>query len=456
MSRLAPELLSPVSRAAARFAAKVAGKRVLLGYSGGVDSHVLLYELTRVASMHRLTVIALHGNHQILPNSNLWEQHSREVCNKIGVEFQSHRLSVDFDRAGGRENALREARYAWFKSVMNSGDVLVTAHHLDDQVETVLFRLFRGSGARGLAGISPVRSWGNGELYRPFIDLSRSDILEFAKSHHLEWVEDESNRDESFDRNFLRERLIPILRSRWPGSSAAVARASRHLAATEALLEQIGREDLERWHLTADECQFTNFGKMRISDLLAVSPERAANLLRCWGRKAVHEAPGSSQLFELLRQLERLNGAMKARLVWKSVEFRRYRDCLYLLPAQADPMPHVARYWVAEPSLDLPVVGVRLRSRRIVGEGIRASGTNISDIEVRWYNKKIGLRLARGARTRTLRNLFQERGVPPWERWRLPVLCIDNAVAYVPGIGVAASFAARAGEVGIEFLLEER
>ena len=235
----------------------------------------------------------------------------------------------------------------------------------------------------------------------------------------------------------------------------AIARASRHLASTETLLEQIGSEDLGRWHLAADECQFSNFGKVRISRLMALTPERAANLLRCWGRSAVHEAPGSSQLFELLRQLERSNGAMKARLVWKSVEFRRYRDCLYLLPAQSNPIPHVARYWMAEPLLDLPVVGVRLRSRRRVGHGIRTSGMNIPAIEVRWYNQKIGLRLVRGARTRTLRNLFQERGVPPWERWRLPVLCIDDSVAYVPGIGVAANFAAKADEPGIEFLVEE-
>jgi len=269
-------------------------------------------------------------------------------------------------------------------------------------------------------------------------------------------VEDESNRDDSFDRNFLRERLMPILRSRWPGSAATIARASRHLAATETLLEQIGREDLGRWHLAADECQFSNFGKIQISNLMALTPERAANLLRCWGRRAVHEAPGSGQLFELLRQLGRSNRSMKARLAWKSVEFRRYRDCLYLVPAQTDPIPRVARYWMAEPLLDLPVAGVRLRSRRGIGHGIRASGMKIPTIEVCWYNQKFGLRLARGGRTRTLRNLFQERGVPPWERWRLPVLCIDASVAYVPGIGVAASFAARADEPGIEFLLEER
>jgi len=449
------ELVSPVSHAAERFAAQVAGKRVLLGYSGGVDSHVLLYELKRVASLHRTTIIALHGNHKMAPKSDQWEQHCRQVCQKIGVEFRSQRLSVDFNRTGGRESILREARYAWFKSVMNPGDVLATAHHLDDQVETVLFRLLRGSGVRGLAGISPARKWNMGELYRPFRDLWRSDILAFAEHHRLEWVEDESNRDESFDRNFLRERLIPILRTRWPGSPVTIARASRHFAATEMLLEQIGNEDLERWHLVADECQFSNFGKIRISHLMSLSPERAANLLRCWGRRGVHEAPGSGQLFELLRQLERSNGATKARLVWKSVEFRRYRDCLYLLPEQPDPIPHSARYSIVEPLLELPAAGIRLRSRRGIGFGIRLSGMDIPAIEVRWYNQKIGLRLARDARTRTLRNLFQERGVPPWERWRLPVLCIDDSIAYVPGIGVAASFAAQADEPGIEFMLEE-
>jgi tRNA(Ile)-lysidine synthase len=456
MSSSATDLYSSVSRAAERFAAQVAGKRVLLGYSGGVDSHVLLYELTRVAPLHRITIVALHGNHQILPKSNQWEQHCRQICRKFGVQFRSHRLPVDFSREGGRENVLREARYAWFKSVMSKGDVLATAHHLDDQVETVLFRLFRGSGVRGLAGISPVRKWGQGELYRPFRDLWRSDIIEFAERHHLEWVEDGSNRDESLDRNFIRGQLMPILRSRWPGSPATIARASRHLAATEVLLEQIGSEDLGRWHLSADECQFTNFGKIRVSRLMGLSPERAANLLRCWGRRAAHESPGSGQLFELLRQLERSNGAMKARLVWKSAEFRRYRNCLYLLPAQADPMPYVARFQMAEPLLDLPVVGARLRLRRGIGQGIRASGTNIRGIEVRWYTQKIGLRLSREGRTRTLRNLFQELGVPPWERWRLPVLCIDDSVVYVPGIGVAANFAALADEPGIEFLLEER
>ena len=129
---------------------------------------------------------------------------------------------------------------------------------------------------------------------------------------------------------------------------------------------------------------------------------------------------------------------------------------MYLLPVQADPIPHAAHCCLTEPLLDLPIAGVQLRSRRRIGHGIRASGMNAPVIEVRWYNKKIGLRLAQGAKTRTLRNLFQERGVPPWERWRLPVLFIDDAVAYVPGIGAAASFAARANEPGIEFLLEER
>jgi tRNA(Ile)-lysidine synthase len=455
MSRSESNLLSPVCHAAGRFAAKVAGKRVLLGYSGGVDSHVLLYELARVSSVHRIAIIALHGNHQMLPKSNRWEQHCRQVCQEIGVEFRSHRLTVDFRGTGGRENILRKARYEWFQSMMDSGDVLATAHHLDDQVETVLFRLFRGTGARGLAGISPARKWGKGELYRPFRDLWRSDILAFAEHHRLEWVEDESNRDESFDRNFLRERLMPVLRSRWPGSPTTIARASRHMAATETLLEEIGSEDLTRWRLAADECQLSNFGKMKVSDLVAMSSERGANLLRCWGSRATHEAPTSSQLFELLRQLEGVGGPKKARLAWKSAEFRRYRDWLYLLPAQPDPTHRIAQHTVVEPLLNLPVAGIRLRSRRGFGSGIRISGTTVPQMEVRWYSQKIGLRLSKDTRTRTLRNLFQERGVPPWERWRLPVLYIDDLVAYVPGIGPAARFAARVNEPGIEFLVEE-
>jgi tRNA(Ile)-lysidine synthase len=456
MSATAITSPSLVSRAIAQFAQKVAGKRVFLGYSGGVDSHALLYELNRIALLHGIAVIALHGNHQMLPNSARWERHCRQICKNIDVEFRSHRLPIKFDQAGGQENILREARYTWFKSVINPGDILATAHHLDDQVETVLFRLLRGSGVRGLAGILPVRKFGDGDMYRPLREVWRSDILSFAKHNELEWIEDESNRDESFDRNFLRQRLIPILRSRWPGSPAAIARASCHLGGTETFLEQIGEEDLGRWLLTADECRFKTFGKIQISDVIALSPERAANLLRCWGRRAVHEAPGSNQLYELLRQLGRVNGAKASRLVWKSVEFRRYRDFLYLLPTQENPGSLAVQHWMVEPFLDLPFAGVRLRTRPGVGCGVRVSSAKVPAVKIRWYNKKIGLRLERGAKTRTLRNLFQERGVPPWERWRLPVVCIDELVAYVPGIGVAAEFAAREGETGIEFFLEER
>jgi tRNA(Ile)-lysidine synthase len=456
MSQSTKGLCSRVTRTAREFAEEVAGKRVLLGYSGGVDSHVLLYELAQVASMYRIEIIALHVNHHVSPRSNSWEKHCKKICREISVEFRSHQLTLGYVRTGGRENALREARYSWFKSLIEAEDVMVTAHHLDDQVETVLFRLFRGSGVRGLAGISPVRKFGKGELYRPFRDIWRADILAIAKHNHLNWVEDESNRDESLDRNFLRETLVPILRSRWQGSSANIARASRHFGAAEALLEQIASEDLDRWHLSADECQFANFGKIRISRLRTLSGERAVNLLRHWGRKAALVSPASAQLFELLRQLDRSNDAAKARLLWKAVEFRRFRDYLYLLPEQTNRVPEVSRHILAEPLMDFPAPRVRLRSRRGIGQGVRTSGRNIPAIEVRWYNKKIGLRVSERARTRTLRNLFQERGIPPWERWRLPVLFIDESVVYVPGIGVAAGFAAKGKEPGIEFFLEER
>jgi tRNA(Ile)-lysidine synthase len=450
------ESVSSVSSAAGGFAAKIAGKRALLGYSGGVDSHVLLYELARIVSIHKISLIALHANHQVLPNSDAWEEHCQQVCKKIGVEFRSQRLCVDLTQPGGKENLLREARYSWFKNIMNPGDILVTAHHLDDQVETVLLRLFRGSGVRGLAGISFAREFGEGELHRPFRDISRSEILSSAKLHDLKWVEDESNHDELFDRNFLRKQAIPIVRSRWRGYAKTIARASEHCARAETLLEQIGEEDLKRWLITPNECRFANFGKVAISNLVVLSPERAANFLRCWSRNVDHEAPGSDRLFELLRQLGRSGEGRKARLAWKSVEFRRYRDYLYLLPAQASRTPRAAKCSMVDPWLDLPTVGLRLRALRGMGSGIRASGINIPAIKICWYNQKIGLRLAGGARTRTLRNLFQEQGIPPWERWRLPILCIDDSVAYVPSIGAAAEFAAGRNEAGIEFVIEER
>ena len=446
---------SLVTRAVKTFAKTVSGRRVLLGYSGGVDSHVLLYELARIAPAYHINVLAIHFNHQDSAKSNCWEEHCQKICNSLNVKMVSTRHLDSSRLDGGKENRLRIARYQWFETLMNDQDVLVTAHHLDDQVETILFRLFRGSGVRGISGIPALRSFGSGELRRPLLNIARDDIVAVARYYQLCWVEDESNSDESFDRNFIRHRVVPVVRSRWPGVLDTVGRSARHLHQTETLLTEIGQSDYFLKHLEASECKFKNFGKVNVSEIKNMSLERSANLLRYWVRRIGHEAPSSSQMLELLRQIRCADRQQQARLAWNRLEFRRYRKCLYLLPAQQAWASDIVPRMLMKLGAEVPETGVRLRIFKTVGRGVRAEDVDLSKIKIDGYRKNIKIKLAWNQKTRALSNLFQELGVPPWERWRIPVLSIDGVVIHVPTIGSTASFSAIGNEPSIQFLLEE-
>jgi len=456
MGQSVEEAVDSVSRTIVNFADGVAGRRVLLAYSGGVDSHVLLYELAKVELSHGIKVVALHCNHQQSPRANVWEQHCFETCRSLEVKFFSYQLKENCTSLRGQENMLRIARYDWFKSMMSPGDILATAHHLNDQIETLLFRLFRGGGLRGLTGIAHKRMFGTGELHRPLLNLPNSMILEAACYHNLKWVEDPTNVDTSMDRNFIRWKVLPIIQSRWPAIMKTMARSSEHLKRADDLLFEIGQEDLHKLHRSADECRFKNYGKIDISELRNMSLDRSANLLRFWVGGANCEMPGTSKLRELLRQLRDSNRANQARLIWSDLEFRRYRDSLYLLPRQLKRSQWAVETTVSKTGVKLLDAGVRLRAVRTHGCGIRADDFDISDIHICDYTKAANIRLTKTGRARRLSRIFQELGVPPWERWRIPILFIDNMVIYVPGIGPAVEFSAVGEQPGLEFILEER
>ena len=448
------ESISLVVRAVERFAVHATGRRVLVGYSGGVDSHALLYELSRQSITHSIRLVALHADHQLLSGSPSWELQCREYCRKSDIEYRSCKLKLDSPNSGGTENAARKARYAWFRNEMRPGDLIVTGHHLDDQVETVLFRLLRGSGVRGLTGIPPSSHFGIGQLVRPFRDLWRNDIEVFARAQELDWIVDPSNFDLSYDRNFLRERVIPLFQSRWSAGARSIVRTSRHMTSAETLLIEIGCADLERAKIRPSNCLFRNHGKIPISLLIEYSPERAVNLLRNWCHLASCDAPRGSQLLELFRQICTAKESNRIELRWKSAEFRCYRRDLYLLPKQIHMDTPASRILRPYESLDVAEVGLRVTPVRILGVGIRCSSGGSTEFEIVWNLKK-GVRPTPKSRTRSLRNLFQENSIPPWERKRIPIVCIAGRIVCVPGVAIASEFAAGPNEMGVNIRLEE-
>jgi tRNA(Ile)-lysidine synthase len=391
-----------VLEAARRFlgARALRGRRIAVGFSGGLDSTVLLHVLRRLGPALGYRLAALHVHHGLSPNANAWRAHCAAACRAMGVPFASRRVKVR--RAGkGLEAAAREARRRVFMAC--DADAVALAHHLDDQAETVLHALLRGAGPAGASGMPAVAKLGGKLLLRPLLELPREALLAYARAQRLAWIEDESNADESFARNFLRQRVGALLATRFPRWRESLARAARHFA---------------RAHADA---------RLALREFLAAQGLRA---------------PSEARLLEMLKQLG--SGSARMALAHDGKVLRAYRGRVALTDARA-PGAFRALRWRGERRLALPALGGELRFRRARGSGIDAAKLAAGEVTVR--RRSGGERLQPDARRprRTLKNLFQEAGVPPWEREWLPLLYCGDDLVWAPGLGIDASYQAARG-----------
>ncbi|HIN60612.1 MAG TPA: tRNA lysidine(34) synthetase TilS, partial [Gammaproteobacteria bacterium] len=383
-----------------------------------------------------------------------WAMHCVKVCNQWGIHICKTVLTPA-TRDHLDEAAYRNARYAWFESLIQPGDVLVTAHHRDDQVETVLYRLLRGSGVHGLGGIQPERPFGSGVLARPFLGCSRSDITAYATEQGLSWVTDPSNEDRRYDRNFLRHEIIRPLAARWPASGRSIDRAARHLRHAHALLEEIARQDYDELWEPAANCCLGHHGCMGVVRLEGLSVGRRFNLLRYWMSRNGYQPSGTKRLDELWRQANLARGDGNVRVAWPDAEFRRFRAYLYLLPRQLmGPLPDSIS-WTTHIPIQCPGVGLRLHAR-VSNEGsLRLKPEWSTRLELSWLRRRVRLKPTGGQHRRRLRNIFQESRIPPWERRRLPMISRDGVAIGIPGVVLVDGFAAAAGHEGVEICLED-
>jgi len=368
--------------------------RIAVALSGGVDSVVLLHRLRNQSG-----VSAVHVHHGLSPNADAWAVFCRRLCRRFEVPLVVKKVKV-VKRGEGLEAAARRARYGVFSQL--KADCIVLAHHLDDQAETVLMNLLRGAGRRGASGMPSVSRVGGKTLLRPLLDTPREAIEAYARRHRLAWIEDESNADESLTRNFVRRRLGPLLEGRFPGWKQSLARAARHFSRKEA-----GAQDLLR------------------------------KFLQTKGLRA----PSEAKLVEMLKQLT--SGGARTLIEHDGARLRVYRGTIIQDQALRAFAPI---WWQGETRLRIPELGGELRFRRARGKGIDASR---KPLRVRL--RAGGERLQPDARRprRTLKNLFQEAGVPPWERDRLPLLFVGDDLVWVPGLGVDARFHAPPGAQGL-------
>lgn len=406
------------------------GAEVCAALSGGLDSVVLLDLLAAAAPGRGIRLAALHVHHGLSPNADAWAGFCTRICAARGIPLAVARVRVEREAPEGLEAAARAARYAAFAA--QGAPVVALAHHEDDQAETVLQQLLRGTGLKGVAAMPEWRSLPapGPAIFRPLLPVPRAVLLAWAHGRGLEWIEDESNAEARFDRNFLRHELAPRLDARFPGWRERLARFSRHAAAADALLGELARVD----GVGASAGEPLHLGPLR-----ALAPARRMNALRAFLATNALAMPSEARLAEMAAQLLGARSDARVRIEHDGASLVRYRGAIAIdtPPSPGDWL--VA--WRGEREVDLgggrgtvrfdPADGEGIAADRAAGEGWhfapRAGGERI--------------RLAAARPTRTLKNLLQESAVPVWQRARLPLLFHRGRLVWVPGIGVAADYA---------------
>lgn len=377
-----------------------------VGYSGGLDSGALLHALAASPQARAQGLRAWHVHHGLHPQADAWAAHCARICAGLGLELTVSRVSVEAGHGDGPEAAARRARHAAFAAGLGAGETLVLAHHRDDQAETLLLRLLRGSGPDGLAAMRERRDCGRGTLWRPLLSLSRAQLLAYAQAQGLEWIDDPSNADPAFDRNFLRLGVLPLLRERWPQADAALALSARLQEEAAQLLDEgdalalAGARSLDPQALSRRA-------------LRALPPARRARVLRRWiaalGLPPLPAAGAARIEDELLHA----RADAEAEFAWHGAVVRAWRDLLHAQP-QRPPLPaDWSTVWDGRAGLALPG-----------GGQWRLLGADAFPAPLRAHARRGGERIVLPGRTHghTLKHALQDLGVPPWERRRLPLL----------------------------------
>jgi len=397
-------------------------RRWLIAFSGGVDSTLLLHLLRQ--TQPATPIVAIHVDHGWHPDSSDWSAHCARVARELGVDYVGHAVRVAPDSAFGAEAAAREARYSVLAGMLEAGDTLLTAHHADDQLETVLLRLLRGTGVRGLTAIRRAMPCGPGWLARPLLDFTRAEIRDEALRRGLSWLEDPSNRDLRFDRNYLRGECLPPLLARWPHAGLLAGRLARQMAEAEAVLEDMAEKDLE----AAPEPD-----RIPVASLTSLSRPRLDNALRHAVRRLGLPVPSAAQLAELRRGLAARADA-ETLVCWPGAEARCYRGHLYLLAAGAAAASGSGR--------------VRVDQALHLSHGeLSLVGTTGYGIPDRWARDglevsfRVGgerFRPYRSPQRKSLKHWFQEAGIVPWMRSAVPLLYRGEQLVAVGDLCLAA------------------
>lgn len=389
-------------------------KSIKVAYSGGLDSTVLLHKLACTADF-REKILAVHVNHGISSYANEWQSHCENYCLSIGVPIVVSRIKL----AGlsNLEELARNARYAIFKSLLSVNDCIVLGHHSNDQAETILLNLLRGTGVDGLSGMEEVRNLGYGEVVRPFLYLNKSQLEKYAKQNLLTWVEDDSNISLQYSRNYLRHEVLPMLTKKWPHAIKTISESAQKCKLAKNNLDILA---------SIDHPEINYQKKLSITPLLAYDNSRIINILRSWFKKNNILSPGAKIFDKLISEVLFARQDSQPEFTWGNVVIKRYRNFLYLLPKIKKRRTNVI--WVNFPNAYKFEDGVSL-SATIDTQGVLVPKDSVVEIRFREGGESLQLH----GQTKKLKTLFQEWGVEPWLRDFVPLIYINGCLRAVVG-----------------------
>lgn len=417
-------------------------QRCWIALSGGLDSRVLL-DLCHAASAElNLEFHVIHVHHGLQQAADAWAQQCEEYSRLYGFAFHLRRISINTTDMS-LEEAARAARYQTFSDFMQTDDLLLTAHHQDDQAETVLLQLFRGAGPKGLAAMPTIKAFAGGWHGRPLLNISRSELLAYANERSLQWIEDPSNQQTTLTRNFIRHDILPLLKSRWPSIEETLARSASHCAEAQGLLEAAANEKLAGM-------EGSRPGTLSVSKLSAFEPSWQRLLLRSWIQGQGYVLPDTSKISSIQTSVLAAAWDRNPCVDWDGTEVRRHRDDLHILAAARRVPAEGAWEWDFASALSLAGSGI-LSACQVVGRGLRS---DIGSVTVQFRAPGASVRLANRGHL-SLKNLLQEWGVPPWERNAIPLIFSGDRLVQALGYYLDPAEAAGEGRSGWELKLEE-
>jgi tRNA(Ile)-lysidine synthase len=399
-------------------------KHFLMAYSGGLDSHALLHKMSVLKKQNpEIQLRAIHVHHGLHEKADQWAAHCEIICRQLDIPLSVKKINIPNHTGESLEALAREARYRVIAEHLAEDECVLTAHTMDDQAETLLLQLIRGAGPKGLSAMPMRKPFAHSVLLRPLLKTTRETLEQYAAAQALVWVEDESNQDHQFDRNYLRHRVMPLLKARWPAVLNTLSRSAQHCANASNLLTEFADRDLMQLQGSAENT-------LSVSSLLQLSSDRRSSIFRHWLKSFGLNFPSTQQVQQFEKNMLQCDEDAMPMMIFDTMQMRRYRDDIYLLPLFEAFDERTVLSWDLKAPLKLP---------GNFGELQPAADYHVfNDISLRFRQGGEKIKPAGSDYTQSLKKLFQAWGVPPWERDRIPLLYSGDRLIEV--IGYCRSF----------------